>query len=138
MRKFSAPRGTAAQSALKIEKALASEIGITSRIIGLSASELHDIIDANPFPEAVDNPSRYNVALLRDSDIARQIAPLSKLKWNGELLAVLDWAAYMWTPNGVLESRVVEAVGKAGGDAITVRTWSTLGRIASAAREISG
>jgi uncharacterized protein (DUF1697 family) len=133
---FSAARGTPDQCAHRIENALATETGITSRIIGLSATELQDIIEANPFPAAVDTPSRFNVALLRDESVSTRIVPLSKQAWGSELLAVGKRAVYMWTPDGVLESKVIEAVGRAGGDAITVRTWSTLEKIAAAAGAI--
>jgi uncharacterized protein (DUF1697 family) len=135
---YTAPRGSARQSAEKLERALLSELGIASRIIGLTRAELDEIIDANPIPAAIDTPSRYLIAVLRDEAVTRAIEPISRLEWDGERIVVRERAAYIWAPAGVLESRVIEAVGKAGGDGITVRTWSTLGKIAAAAREIGG
>ena len=130
--------GTPKSSAAKIEKALLSHTGISSRITGLAASEHTTIIDDNPFDAAIETPSRFLIAVVREETTMRKIEPLSKLSWGSERLALGRRAVYVWAPQGILESGALEAISKAAGDGITIRNWSTLGKIAAAARGIGG
>jgi uncharacterized protein (DUF1697 family) len=47
-------------------------------------------------------------------------------EWHPEAFALGTRVAYMWCPEGVLESRVAEAVNKALKDSVTVRNWATV------------
>ena len=135
---YAPERGTAEQSAMKIEKALLSATGITSRITGITAEELDEIMRANPFPAAVETPSRFLIAVARDAEALRKVEPLAKLNWGSERLVLGKRAAYMWSPDGILEGKMMDAVGKAAGDGITARNWATCGKIAATAKEIAG
>jgi uncharacterized protein (DUF1697 family) len=37
---------------------------------------------------------------------------------------------YIWCPNGLLESKATEAVGKLLGDGVTMRNWATVMKLA--------
>jgi uncharacterized protein (DUF1697 family) len=135
---YKASRVTPEQSAMKIEKALLAEIGITSKIIGLHASEVEEIIEENPIPAGVETPSSYMVVVMRDEAIVAKIRPLTNLGWEGDQVAIGKRAAYVWARAGLLESKAFEAIARAGGDGITVRNWATVEKIAAAARAIGG
>ena len=48
-------------------------------------------------------------------------------------------AAYLWCPNGILESRAAEALLGRAGRAATSRNWSTVGKIAALLeRQVTG
>jgi hypothetical protein len=60
-----------------------------------------------------------------------------KQEWGSEVLALGKREAWMWCPSGILEGKLVEAVGRALGDTVTTRNWATLLRIREAASSIS-
>jgi uncharacterized protein (DUF1697 family) len=43
--------------------------------------------------------------------------------------------AYLWCPEGILASRLPEAVGRVLGDAVTTRNWSTMTKLLALTRE---
>ena len=49
--------------------------------------------------------------------------------WGEEALVVGTRAAYVWMPAGVLDSRVMEAVGKVLGTHVTTRNWATVQKL---------
>ncbi len=130
---YVADRGTAQQSAARIEKALLSEMGLASRITGLTASELNEIIDGNPLPDAVSSPSRFLIAIVADTSVLARLSPLTKQDWGSQALAIGKRGAYVWSPDGVLAGSLVEAVGRLLGDKATMRNWATCNRIAAVA-----
>lgn len=134
---YAADRGTARQSASRIEKTLISKVGIASKVTGLTAAELNGIIESNPLPEAVETPSRFLVAITGHPAVLSDLAPLASGDWKTERLALGKSAAYMWSPAGLAESELVEAVARILGDKATTRNWATLNRIAAVAKEVA-
>jgi uncharacterized protein (DUF1697 family) len=127
----------AVRSAKRIEEAMVAELGISSRIIGLSSGELEDVISRNPLPDATSEPSRFLIAIVRDSSALAPLQKVVKQEWGSEVLALGKREAWMWCPSGILEGKLVEAVGRALGDTVTTRNWATLLRIREAASSIS-
>jgi uncharacterized protein (DUF1697 family) len=123
---FTAPRGTPAQAATRIEKALAADLGVTARVTVLTAQELADAVAENPLLTVADNDSRLLVAVLNDPADRSKLAPLTKQDWGPEVLAVGTRVAYLWCPDGVLASRVGEAINRALRDSVTARNWATV------------
>jgi hypothetical protein len=50
-------------------------------------------------------------------------------EWSPEALAVGRAAAYLWCPEGIASGRLAEAVGKALGEAVTMRNLATVMKI---------
>src|SRR5262245_44497169 len=61
---FTAARGTPAQAAARIEKALTADLGVSARVTVLTAQELADAVAENPLLKVADNDSRLLVAVL--------------------------------------------------------------------------
>lgn len=116
-------------AAERMEKALAADLGVASRIIVLSAKELGEIIEGNPIPAAIEEPSRFLIAVVRKPGDLERIRSLADENWGAEKLALGERAAYLWCPSGILESRIVEVTGRALGDSATTRNWTTINRI---------
>lgn len=95
----------------------------------LSSKELGEIIESNPIPAATAEPSRFLIAVVREPGDLERIRPLADENWGTEKLALGERAAYMWCPSGILESRIVEAAGRALGDSATTRNWATINKI---------
>jgi uncharacterized protein (DUF1697 family) len=123
---FTSPKVTPRDSAPQIEKALKKKLGVTCRVIALGAGELADVIARNPLVALADNPSRLVVAVLANPSDRSKLAPLEKMEWGGDALAVGAKAAYLWCVEGLIASKLNAAVNKALGDAVTSRNWSTI------------
>lgn len=136
---FDAPDALPNDSAARIEAALAGALGISSRVTVLIAAELAGVVADNPLLDIADDPSRLLVAVLRDPADRARLEPLARLDWAPERLAVGSRAAYLWCPEGLLASRLPDAVGRALGDAVTTRNWATVTKLnALAALDASG
>ena len=119
-------RAAPASAASHIEKAIGEKLGVTAHVIVLTADELAAAVTGNPLLKLMDNPSRLMVAVLGNPADRSKLEPLLNLKWDPEKLAIGGRVAYLWIPDGVLDSRLFESVGRALGDAVTTRNWATV------------
>lgn len=126
---FTAPGTAPGDAAARIEEALAAKLRISARVIGLSAAELTAVVTENPLLEVAGNPSRLLVAVLASPADRSRLEPLGEQDWSPDALAIGSRAAYIWCPEGILASRLPEAVGRALGDAVTTRNWATLTKL---------
>ena len=126
---FTAPRATPSAAAARIEKALATRLGVAARVTVLTAAELAAAVAENPLLEVADNPSRLLIAVLANPVDGRRLEPLVRQDWAPEALAIGARVAYLWCPEGILASRLAEAVGRALGDAVTSRNWATMNKL---------
>ena len=110
----------------RIESEIASRLGVSCRVTVLSAAELDDIIAANPLPEGPAEPSRFLIAVLRRPADGDRLADLVKKQWTPDALALHGRAAYLWCAGGILDSDLLDAVGRVLGDQVTTRNWSTM------------
>ncbi len=126
---FRGPDEAPAVSAKRIEAALALELGVAARVSVLSAVELDTVVAENALLALADNPSRLLVAVFMNPAQRVLLEPLLLHDWSPEALTLGQRAAYLWCPNGVLDSRAAAALGKLLGDAVTARNWSTISKL---------
>ena len=126
---FTAPRGAPRDAAARIEKALATGLGVSSRVTVVTAAEVATAVAECPLLEVADDPSRLLVAFLRDPADRPKVEPLLKQDWAPEARAVGARVASLWGPAGLLDGRLAEAVGRALGDAVTTRNWATVRKL---------
>jgi uncharacterized protein (DUF1697 family) len=131
---FRASGHNAATIASRIEEALAADIGLSCRVVVISARELATIIEANPLLHVASNPSRLLVALPGNPGGCAALAALVTQDWGEEKLAVTSAAAYLWVPDGVIKSVLNKAVNKAMKDNVTSRNWATMLKLWEAVR----
>jgi uncharacterized protein (DUF1697 family) len=132
---FTSSRGTPATAATRIEVGLATQLGVSARVLVLTASELARALAENPLSAATANPSRFLVAVLADTRYQTQLKPLLKQDWTPEALALGQQVAYLWCAEGILESRLLSALGRALGDGVTTRNWTTMLKLQALAGE---
>jgi uncharacterized protein (DUF1697 family) len=113
----------------RIEKAIAQKTGVTSRVTVLTTAELGAIVDSNPLATPGRDPSRLLVAVVKDPLDLSKARALLKLDWAPESLAVGRRAAYLWIPEGLMESVLAKAMAKALGDGATTRNWATITKL---------
>jgi uncharacterized protein (DUF1697 family) len=126
---FTLADDTPARAAARIEAGLVTRLGVPSRTTVLRAEELAVIVQENSLVHVARDPSRLLVAVLRDPADMPALRPLAGEPWAPEVLALGTRVAYLWCPEGVLASRLPDAVGRALGDRVTTRTWATIGRL---------
>lgn len=125
---FTAPARGLGDVRDRIEKALASRLELTSRVIILSADEIAVAVRENPFHDTATNPSHLLVCVPQvPSDLAR-LKPLLDQRWAPEALAVGKRVAYLWCANGVARSPIWASVERALDRTGTVRNINTLTR----------
>jgi len=122
-------RASAAATAQRLETTMASELGITARVMVLTRAEVAEIVGKNPLAKVATNPSRLLVTVLADPADRRHLTPLLRRHWNPDALALGRRVAYLWCPDSILESPLLEAVSKALGDRITSRNWGTMTKL---------
>jgi uncharacterized protein (DUF1697 family) len=145
---FSVAKAAPRDLAHRLEKALAARLGVSARVIVISAKDLAEVVAANPLGKAADNPSRLLTGILRDRADREKLAEIVKKDWGQERIALgpasaavaagaegaagaagaaeATCAVYMWMPLGVIQSKLNAAVSKALGDGVTARNWATM------------
>ena len=123
---FTAPGTGPAEMASRIEAALAARLGLSVRVIVVSAAELATAFNENPLLGAASDPSRLFVSFLGPSADRRLLEPLLQQDWSPEILALGGRVAYMWCPAGSIESRLAPAAAKVLGETVTTRNWATV------------
>jgi len=126
---FAGSDSAPAENARRIEEGLTARLGVSSRVTVLAATEVRQVVEENTLLEVADNPSRLLVMVLTDPRDRRLLEPLLKEDWSPEAFALGQRAAYLWSPAGVLRSRLPEAAGRLLGDGVTTRNWSTITKI---------
>ncbi|SFF53597.1 Uncharacterized conserved protein, DUF1697 family [Duganella sp. CF458] len=120
----------AADCAARIEEALVLKLGVPAKVTVIEAARLAEIVLENSLQNVANDHSRLLVAVLNKPDEDRgKLEPLARQSWHPEAFALGRHAAYIWCPDGVLASRAAAAMGKALGDAVTSRNWSTISKL---------
>lgn len=132
---FLASGVTPKEAAARIEESLAVRLDVKARVTVLTAASVGVILAENSLLDVADNPSRLFVAVLMNPRDRGRLEPLLAEDWAPEVLALGSRAAYLWCPNGVLESRLTAAVAKLLGDGVTTRNWATMQKLHSLLRD---
>jgi uncharacterized protein (DUF1697 family) len=115
--------------ASRIEKEIQARLGLSSRVTVLSAAELDVAIRGNTLLKVATHHSRLLVGALATRDDRSRLEPLTRKRWGQERLALGERVCYLWCPDGIINSPLMKEVGRALGDAITSRNWSTMQKL---------
>jgi len=126
---FTAPVTVRGDAGPRIQEALGARLGVSSRVTVLTAAEMTAVVQENPFRQGASDPSRLLVAFLATPEDCVRLQHLPDRAWSPEALALGSRAAYIWCPDGIVHSSAVEAVGRAAGDAVTMRNWRTVTKL---------
>ena len=132
---FTSPSKVPATAAARIQTAMAAKLGVSARIMLLSAAGLATVVAENPLGKIAKDPSRLLVCVLADPADRSKLKPLLKQDWGKETVAVGTHAAYLWCPEGILASPAYEALARALGDKVTSRNWATVLKLQAMAEQ---
>ena len=137
---FTAPETDPGALAMKIEAALAAELGLTSRVLLRGHAELAAVVAANPFPTAEEEPAKHLVQFLFEplSAQAREtIAAFDATPWAPEEFQLGDGVIYFRFPSGIGRSvldaaftkHLTASFPKAVRPVMTGRNWNTVRKL---------
>lgn len=119
----------------RMERALTDRLGISSKVIVLAAEELAEIVKEYPHGRIATNPSRSMIAICATPADAKSLTPLAARSWKPEALSLGRRVAYVWCPDGIIESPLSKEIARTLGDRVTVRNWATIGKLHALAQE---
>ncbi len=127
---FRGPARSQDEVAGRIEEALVLKLGVAARVLVLDAGELAEIVAGNPLLGQAGDHSRLLAFILSTPHATPQareaLDTLCGKDWQPGAAALGQRAAYVWCPDGILDSAAAAALGKQLGDATTSRNWATL------------
>ena len=126
---FTVPSRIRGDEALRIERAMATRLQVSSRVIVLSASELAVAVEENPLHKVASDPARLLVAVLASPEDRVRLRSMARMNWAPEAFALGPRVAYLWCPDGITRSPVAEAVGRMLGDRVTSRNLATMTKL---------
>ena len=122
--------------AAEIEDALVLKLGVASRTIVLGCDDLDAIMSSNPLLDVATDHARLLTFILSGAHSRSAIEALCGQDWHPGAAALGERAAYVWCPDGVLDSRAAAALGKQLGDGTTARNWATLSKLHALCQEL--
>lgn len=130
---FTSAGRSSPKHARAIATAVQTKFGVSTPVIIKSAAELSAVVKGNPMSPPEADYSRFLVVFGPDDRALPALRPLQSLAQSPERFVITNVAAYLYCPDGLLESKVGAALlGKAGKD-ITTRNWGTVLKLAALA-----
>ena len=109
-----------------LQAAIAARFGVDTPVVVRTARELEEVVEANPFPEAVDDPKRYQVTFLERRAPAAEARALSDADVAPERLHVAGREIYVWHVDGIQRSPAAKLLDKHLSGVATARNWNTV------------
>jgi len=131
---FKGPRAQAPRVAARLEKAIEDRVGFHSDVVVLDAATLATIVAEQTLSQA-DNPSRLLVAFVQDATRLQALSALTSRSWEPEAIAVGSRAAYIWMPDSIVDSVLMDAVWRTLGAGVTTRNWATVQKLHAMMRD---
>jgi len=123
---FEAGRLDIPELAADIDQALQRHHGFSAQVVVIKAADLISIVHDNSLLDVATNPSSHLVAFVTESRLLTKLRPLLDADWKPDALALGSKAAYLWCAQGILASKLIEAVARATGNRVTTRNWATV------------
>jgi uncharacterized protein (DUF1697 family) len=132
---FTVNAKSAGGEAPQLEAAIAKRLGVTTRVMVLTAKEVAAAVRENPLASVANDPSRFLIMALKDSKAVAPLKPLLKDNWRPEALALGRRVAYLWCANGILDSRLWASASRVLKDAGTARNLATMTKLLALVEE---
>jgi uncharacterized protein (DUF1697 family) len=114
---------------------MTERLGVSARVLVITAAELDAIIEANPLLGVATDPSRLLVAVMSPDLERRRLEPLVQGDWGADRCAVGDGAVYLWCGGGILDSELAKAFFRVPGEGMTSRNWATMLKLRALVRK---
>ena len=132
---FRAAKGPPATHAGNIARALSAKFGFDVRVVVKSLQELQAIVRENSLAGSAPDHARLVTVFAQEAKALEGLAPLAGLLNPSEQFLIGKHAAYLHCPDGILSSRIGEALMGRSGNAVTTRNWATVLKLCTRAGE---
>ena len=123
---FTTPRARKPDLIAKaIHDAVAERFGFAVDVVVKSKEDVDQIVAGNTLAAGCDDPSRLLVIFTQNLALLPPLAALASLASAGERLLVQPQAAYLHCAQGILESKIGNALVGKPGRGLTTRNWAT-------------
>ena len=123
---FHAAKGPPATHAAKIAGALSAKFGFDVPVVVKSLQDLQAIVRENSLAGSAPDHARLVTVFAQEAKALEGLAPLAGLLGPSEQFLIGKHAAYLHCPDGILASRIGEALLGKAGKAVTTRNWATV------------
>ena len=121
----------------ELERAIAEQLGVEPRVVVRTRDELADVIDRNPFPEAVGEGSRLFVTFLSGAPAAGALDDLDPAEYEPDTFRLLGRELYLHCPDGMRDSKLAQVLArKRLGVVATARNWNTVTKLLAIADDV--
>ena len=117
---------SAEQLAADLRAAIADRFDVDTPVVVRTAAQLQKVVDANPIPEAADDPKRYQVTFLDRACSAEEARTLREADVSPERLHVAKREIYVWHVDGIIRSPAAALLAKTVSRTQTARNWNTV------------
>lgn len=129
---FGTPSPNARELALSIEGQIRKRFGFSAAVVLITAGDLTKVIEENPLRVFASDPARHLVAFVSSPATLTLAKPLLDGLWTPDLFALGAKAAYLWRPNGVIDSKLLQAFSRLTAESATTRNWATVLKLQAA------
>jgi uncharacterized protein (DUF1697 family) len=130
---FSSKKIIGPNAADEISREIERKIGFSPKVVILSAKQLQNSINNNPFP-TIDGKALH-FFFLESLPESPDIERLKLLKAKSEKFALKGRVFYLQAPEGVGRSKLAAAVEKSIGVPLTARNWNTVNKLSKMVEE---
>ncbi len=124
---FTGPKAKARE---KLEKALKERFEMDIDVVVRTMEEIQAVLDADPYGDTIDNPTRYFVVFLDGAPKAKALDALAQQDFAPDSFKAGRHELYAWCPEGMQNSKLMQALGKPGlAGTATVRNWATVNKL---------
>lgn len=110
--------------------------GFAPRLFVMDSQQLNSAIDANPYPEAIDEPKSLHFYFLNAAAESPDLESLRDLQKENERFELTDSVFYLHAPDGIGRSKLAEKVERLLGVAVTARNWRTVSKVKEMGAEV--
>lgn len=114
------------------------EFGFDKAIYAITRDEWAELIESNPFPDAVEVGKFLHAAVLEAEPDRTKLEAVRRFAKEGERIEVVGKVAYLHTPYGFGTSKLAEKFDKGIGVANTARNWNSVLKLMEIAEKVAG
>ncbi|MCC9599107.1 DUF1697 domain-containing protein [Stieleria sp. JC731] len=113
----------------KIQQAIESEHGFRPNLILLSSEQFEETIEANPFPDASDDPKSLHFFFLQTPATDADLPAIDAIKSETEQYVLTDSVFYLHAPEGIGRSKLAAKVERYLDVPTTARNFRTVQKL---------
>jgi uncharacterized protein (DUF1697 family) len=120
----------------QISGAILQRRGFEPRVLLLALADLEQAVVQNPFPEGAADPKTLHLGFLYSAPEKPDLEAMESLKSPSERFQLIGKYFYLFAPEGIGRSKLVEKTEKLLGVPLTDRNWRTVCTLLELAREV--